>query len=284
MKEKLIFLHIPKSAGSTIKTIFKRQYKRNSFFIPANHPDLNILKEKLVSENNIQLCFGHMDFGMHEFSGEGYKYATMIRNPIERVISQYYYVKRQPNHYLHHQAFIENNFSLAQYIENGLSTELDNGQVRIIIGAGGFHKNFHTKYDIPFGKCESWMLEEAKLNIEKHFMFCGLQEYFDESLILMKKEFNWKKHIGYVSQNITSQRKKSFEFKNNTLDIIKKYNSLDIQLYEWINNKILSDIKDNEIYIKHELEKLNRVKMFEYYKYVLNSTVRNTLKNIFRNG
>jgi hypothetical protein len=100
----------------------------------------------------------------------------------------------------------------------------------------------------------------------------------------MKKELNWKKHIGYVSQNITSQRKKSFEFEKNTLDIIKKYNSLDIKLYEWIDSKVVSSIKDNETYIKHELEKLNRLKLFKYYKYVLSSTVRNTLKNILKNG
>jgi|AntRauTorckE5430_2_1112549.scaffolds.fasta_scaffold00829_2 hypothetical protein len=282
--EKLIFLHIPKSAGSTILPIFKRQYKRDSFFVPGNHPDLSAIKEKLASTSSLRLCFGHMDFGMHDVVGQPYKYATILRDPIERVISQYYYVKRQPKHHLYNQAFEKNNFSLAEYVESGLSTELNNGQVRILIGAGGFHKNLHTKHNILFGKCKPWMLEEAKLNIEKYFVFCGLQEYFDESLVLMKKELNWKKHIGYVSQNITSQRKKSFEFEKNTLDIIKKYNSLDIKLYEWIDSKVVSSIKDNETYIKHELEKLNRLKLFKYYKYVLSSTVRNTLKNILKNG
>jgi hypothetical protein len=75
--EKLIFLHIPKSAGSTILPIFKRQYKRDSFFVPGNHPDLSAIKEKLASTSSLRLCFGHMDFGMHDVVGQPYKYATI---------------------------------------------------------------------------------------------------------------------------------------------------------------------------------------------------------------
>ena len=283
-EQKLVFLHVPKSAGSTIKKIFRKQYKKETFFLPGKHPDLNILKDRLTSKNNIALCFGHMDFGIHDIIGEEYKYATIVRSPVERVISHYYYVKREPSHYLYNQAFKEKNFSLAQYVESGLSSELNNGQVRMLIGAGGFHKNIYTKYKIPFGKCEPWMLEEAKENIEKYFVFCGVQEKFDESLILMKKKLNWKKSIGYVSQNITPKRKKSSEFENDTLDIIRKYNSMDIELYEWINNRVLSDIKDNEMYIEHELKKMEYSKMFEHYKHSLNHAVKDTLKKILRIG
>jgi hypothetical protein len=254
--EKLIFLHIPKSAGSTILPIFKRQYKRDSFFVPGNHPNLSAIKEKLVSTSSLRLCFGHMDFGMHDVVGQPYKYATILRDPIERVISQYYYVKRQPKHHLYNQAFKENNYSLAEYVESGLSTELNNGQVRILIGAGGFHKNLYTKYDIPFGKCEPWMLGEAKLNIEKHFVFCGLQEYFDESLVLMKKELGWRWDIGYVSQNITHSRKKVSELDSKTLKIIRDANALDIELYDWSKANFLSRVEEEGSYLEKELRKL----------------------------
>lgn len=278
MKEKLIFLHIPKSAGSTIQVIFKRQYRRNSFFVPGNYPDLDVIKKKLSSTSNMRLCFGHMDFGMHDIIGEDYKYVTIIRDPIERIISQYYYVKRQPKHHLHHQAFKENNYSLAEYVEKGLSTELNNGQVRILIGAGGFHKNIHTKYDIPFGKCEPWMLEEAKMNIEKHFLFCGLQEYFDESLILMKKELHLKKHVGYVSQNIAHKKRKVSELDDKTLRIIRKTNALDIEFYDWIKTQFLLNVEKEKFYIDKELKKLKWANLYEYYK----RQVKDILIKIFR--
>lgn len=278
MKEKLIFLHIPKSAGSTIQTIFKRQFKRNGFFLDGNHPNLNIIKEKLVTENKIRLCYGHMDFGVHDIIDKECKYVTILRDPVERVISHYYYVKRQTKHHLHNQAFKENNFSLAQYVEHGLSTELNNGQIRILIGAGGFHENSYTKYKVPFGKCEPWMLEEAKLNIEKHFLFCGLQEYFDESLILMKKELPLKWNIGYVSQNITQRRKKVSELDSKTLKIIRDANALDIELYDWVKAIFLSKVNKEGPYIEKEFQKLKWANLLEYYKHQIKNTVRKTLQ------
>lgn len=276
--KKLIFLHIPKSAGSTIQTIFKRQYRRNAFFVPGKHPDLDVIKEKLASKNDLRLCFGHMDFGMHDVVGQDYKYATIIRDPIERVISQYYYVKRQPEHHLYNHAFRDNNFSLAEYVENGLSTELNNGQVRILVGAGGFHKNVHTKYDIPFGKCEPWMLDEAKLNIEKHFVFFGLQEYFDESLVLMKKELGWRWDIGYVSRNITRSRKKASELDSKTIKIIRDANALDIELYDWSKANFLSRLEKESSYIEKELRKLRWANLLEYYKHQIKNTLVKTFK------
>ena len=278
MKEKLIFLHIPKSAGSTIQTIFKRQYKKNAFFVPGEHPDLNIIKEELLEKTNIRLCFGHMDFGMHDTIGKEYKYATILRDPIERIISHYYYVKRQPKHHLYNQAFKQNNFSLAEYVENGLSTELNNGQVRILIGAGGFHKNVHTKYQIPVGECKPWMLQEAKSNIEKHFALCGLQEYFDESLILMKKEFHWKWNIGYVSQNITQARKKASELDDKTLKIISDANALDIELYHWVKTIFLAKMESESSYIKQELQRLKWINQLESYK----QQIKNNLVKTFQ--
>ncbi len=278
MIEKLIFLHIPKSAGSTIQTIFKRQYKKDGFFVDGNHPNLKVIKEKIMSDDKLQLCFGHMDFGMHAFVEQDYKYATIIRDPIERVISQYYYVKRQTKHHLYKKAFKDNDFTLAEYVKSGLSNELNNGQVRILIGAGGFHKNLHTKYDIPFGSCKPWMLEEAKLNIKQHFVFCGLQEYFDESLVLMKKEFGWKWDIGYVSQNITHRRKKVLELDNITLKVIRDANTLDIELYEWAKDAFLANVKKEESYIKNELRKLNWANLLESYKYQIKNTLRKTFQ------
>jgi hypothetical protein len=276
--EKLIFLHVPKSAGSTLQVIFRRQHKRDALFVDGNNPDLNLIREKLGSKNNIRLCFGHMDFGMHDVIGQKYKYATIIRDPIERVISQYYYVKRQPKHHLHSIAFKENNFSLSEYVGSGLSTELNNGQVRILIGAGGFHKDSYTKYDIPFGKCEPWMLEEAKLNIEKHFVLCGLQESFDESLVLMKKELGWRWDIGYVSRNITHRRKKVSELDEKTLKIIRDTNYLDIELYDWAKANFLLRVENEGAYIEKELRKLKWANLFEYYK----DQTKNTLKKILK--
>ena len=279
-----MFLHIPKSAGSTTQSIFKKQYKKDALFIPSNNPDLDEVAREIAQNENIKLCFGHIDFGLHEASNVGCKYVTMLRDPVERIISHYYYVKRQPNHYLHDEAFRKNDLSLEEYVRCGLSTELNNGQVRVVVGAGGFHRNLYTKYDVPYGACAPWMLEEAKANIDQHFIFCGIQDRFDESLILMSRHLNWKKGIGYASKNVTHGRKTTLDISDSVIEEIKKYNYLDIQLYEWVKDKVLSKIEEENAFVAEQLGKLNRQKRIESYKHELSQKVKHGVKKVIRFG
>jgi hypothetical protein len=69
--------------------------------------------------------------------------------------------------------------SLDDYVCSGITTEMDNDQVRLISGVGG---------QIKFGECSRKHLEDAQENIRNHFCMAGISERFDETLLLIKKE------------------------------------------------------------------------------------------------
>jgi len=234
----IVFLHIPKTAGSTILSIFKQQYKGKKISVlDGSDPE----KSKLNLFDNKdtycpELIFGHTDYGIHEqYCVQEYQYFAFVRHPVERIISHYLYVKRSPNHYLHD--FLDmSQVSLYDYVTSGATNELNNGQVRMLIGAGGFHKNNYAKYEVPYGKSEDWMLEEAKKNIEKYFGFVGVQEEFDNSILLLKKVLHWKKPLYYQSLNKTKAKLNKLDLDKKTLEAIVMYNALDLKLYDWVKS------------------------------------------------
>jgi len=265
------FLHVPKAAGSAVQNIFKQQYTpEDIFFVKGAQPDKSIQKI-LESEIKPEIIFGHFDFGTFEKLGSKIKYISIIRHPAERIISHYYYVKSQPNHYLF-QTVTENNLSLRDYLEAGLTNELNNGQTRMLAGAGGYHKNLYSKFNIPYGQCKKELLILALENVENHFVSVGFQEDFYNSVFLIKKALRWEKSPHIKTVNKTQNKPAHLIPDKETIAAIENYNSLDLQLYEILKKDFRRLLKKHSFYLKKEhlryrmLQNQKRIKNLVYRK------------------
>lgn len=232
-EKTVIFLHLPKSGGTTINTIIKRQHRENDILPIRDDPRKRIqdcideFKVLPVAEKErIKVLMGHMGFGLHNFLPRPSVYITLLRDPVERVISHYYFVLRRPDHYLH-QTVTSRKMSLEDYIRSRISTELDNGQMRNLSATNG-----DSHFSIPFGHCNAEMLEIAKKNLREYFIGVGLAESFDQSLLLFKKLLNWN-NIFYFKRNVTKNRPLKTDFSEEALNLIKKQNELDLELYQY---------------------------------------------------
>ncbi len=256
--ECLIFLHIPKTAGSTFHTILSSRYcKKNTYNVFGSRysePEIKqFIELSLESKKHIRLLKGHMPFGLHKYINLKGRYISILRDPAERVISQYYYIKKNSYNPLHAQ--VEGgNMSIKKFVSSGISIGMNNGQCRFLNGDLDAY---------GFNECNAGLLDQVKKNINEHFLWLGVTERFDESILLLSKLMGWKKLPCYIRSNVSNIRKPKRKIGCEDMSVIEQFNSLDIQLYKYVNKLLDKQIAKidgfNEELILYK-EKNNKLK------------------------
>lgn len=220
-----IYMHIPKTGGSTFNHMLKTKYKGKPVFVIDNNRPVASIREGLgqlddQQKKRLKLVYGHMYYGAHQYLHEEYSYFTMLRHPVDRVISLYKEILRNPQTEIC-KYVIANNVSLKELVTSGRYHELNNDQTKRIAG------------ETPaYGECNDALLQKAELNLSKDFCFVGIQERFDESLLLMKKELDWKVNPYYLMLNRSVKEKKiDVDVDEDTIEVIEAYNQQDLALY-----------------------------------------------------
>lgn len=234
-RECLIFLHIPKAAGTTLHRIIQHQYSEAvTFTIDGGNVYESIRGFKRLPQtrrDEFDCLKGHMPFGLHEYLSRPCVYVTLLRDPVERMISHYYYVVRTSHHYLH-QEVLSRGMTLEDYVRSDISTELENGQTKLIAG---------NEIDPPPN-----LLDLAKRNIREHFVVAGLAERFDEALILMQRRLGWSQ-VYYTPKNVTAHRPSKSEVSKSTLRMIESRNEKDLELYDFARRLFDDDVRQEGI-------------------------------------
>jgi hypothetical protein len=220
----LIFLHLPKAAGTTLQDIVLRQYPGSQGYRFTGSPERREAFKQMPESvrAGFDVLAGHVHFGIHRWVPGPSTYMTMLRDPVDRLISHYYFVLQHPDHYLH-KLVKGGNLSLHDYIANRTSIELDNDQTRYFL--------LREHKEIPYGSLTDSMLDEAKGVLSAYFPAIGLAERFDESLIYLQCLFGWL-DVSYQKKNVTKERPKMAEVASETLDLIRETNRFDVGLYE----------------------------------------------------
>ncbi|MGF1539615.1 MAG: sulfotransferase family 2 domain-containing protein [Pleurocapsa sp.] len=237
-KQAVIFLHLPKSGGTTLSDILIHQYDQDTEIYQIDGTNFlrsqqNFKQLPQSEKEKIKLLIGHMYFGLHEFIPSNSTYVTMLRNPIDRVISYYFFIKKLKNH-PDYKLINSNNISLKEYCTLGREN-MTNGQTRFLSGM--------SPEQSGFGGAK--MLDKAKKNLEEKFSVVGIMEYFDESLIVMKRKLAWQKNPFYYRRNTNRNNiYKQFTVSSETMSTIKQYNKLDILLYQYAYKLFEQQIKE----------------------------------------
>lgn len=219
-----IFVHIPKTAGTTLRTIALQQYPDGTACGIYDGSPIHLTMQEFKdlpanAKRAFRLVIGHFPFGAHTRLPPDvpYRYLTLLRSPSSRIISLYNHIcANDPS---------RKNLSLKQFFVNR-DAQFDNHQTRLLSGA-------HA----PFGKCSRAMLDAAMANIEKEFELVGTTERFDDFYYVAARRLGWTRYA-YVSRNLQARnqlKKDSVDAETN--ELIRRYNALDQELYDWVSKR-----------------------------------------------
>ncbi|KAM9983855.1 hypothetical protein ACTFIY_000566 [Dictyostelium cf. discoideum] len=229
-----IFIHVPKAAGSSLGGIFKRNEKRDKFVHHWKHPSYSDLESTMQKDS----IFGHIRYGLHFYFNDNdptrvpenpyglnkYSYMTMLREPVDRVISNYYYHRQNRKDPFHELAM---NHNLTEWIK--VAAAGNNEQARMICGMGWEDFGNQTIYDM------------ALHHLKYTFKFVGITEQFTESLVLFS-HYSGFQNIRYSKINTGRQRVSVDKIPDDLRKEIEERNWIDVALY-----KMALDIYNKQI-------------------------------------
>ncbi|MFT5112817.1 MAG: hypothetical protein ACI8P9_002145 [Parasphingorhabdus sp.] len=236
MKTPVIFLHIPKTAGTTLRSVLVSRYSRSSVYTIGNdiNRDIESLRDlSEVEKQKILLLQGHMTFGLHEYLAHGARYITVLRDPVERVLSEYRFLKTNQRHPFHSRVV---KMSLSDFLTSEFNAQSRNGQTRLLSGS---HRS--DQPGIPDdGEVSEGHLEIALQNLQSHFVVAGTQEKFEQTLLLCQRKLGWWFYPFYIPRNITARSELSEVIEDRKL--IASQNQLDIKLYNAVQERMSKEI------------------------------------------
>ncbi len=211
----LTFVHIPKTAGTTLWLILQREYGPHGVLRMDDSAALNALTKQQCRETRVLV--GHFPLSVPlPQSIQPPQCITVLREPLEQVLS----------HYCHVQRFAcEDGANTPLALGGFLASELyykDNLQTRMLAGAEAMA--------LPLGACSRDVFEQAKHNLTTHVAVAGLAERFDENVVLMQRRFGWKMPC-YVRENVGVGRLDRSQVPDELLQVIWHQNSWDRELY-----------------------------------------------------
>ena len=210
-----LFLHVPKTAGSSIRTLLKQNYAADAMI--AFSGDLKSVEWYRAAPVAVRarhaLVHGHFQHGLHEGVGD-YTYFTFLRDPVDRHFSDYHFLKRYEAHPMH--------------------AAIASGEIGLQDWAGIFerhpmYRNITTGYISGEGakrQADRASLERAKFNLRRDFTFCGLTERFDESVLILARRLGWRS-IFYLTKNVSADRAVPDDLHERT----RAHLALDYELY-----------------------------------------------------
>jgi hypothetical protein len=237
-----LFMHIPKAAGTTLRSIVDLQFGADrvlTYYNQGNRQLLDNLQYVLRdSDKEFAALIGHFPFGVHENLPCPAPYVTFLRDPVNIAISAFYenlktnlgnFSKADGTPYIIGEYVLEN----PEFFENQ--------QTKSILGTNDL--------DAPIDD----LLAAAIHNLTTNFIFIGIVEKFAPSFLLLSKQLGWSP----CTYKRLNQRRADIEVDAPTIKIIAELNEIDRALYSWAASQLDAKIAQAGSEFEDALKELN---------------------------
>jgi hypothetical protein len=244
----IVFIHIPKTAGTTLGTILRHHYGAQFRRINTSGAhDAESLRERVATaleQPELRVVQGHISFGLWDRFPAGSRFATILRDPIECTLSHYSFLVQRTGKWRHDwlqppsaELTLAECLGERSYIPDNLQTRMLSGGVSV--------------YDpLPPDA-----LELAKRHLRDRFAYVATSERFDEFLALLNLELGWPT-VAYDRARVTSGRRKRDELSREELELVLDSNALDSELHGYAGELLSEALERAGPELEVELEVL----------------------------
>ncbi len=194
LANKVLFIHNPKCAGSSIKTLLRKKYKDDKPLLTEWHYNYNQILEK------------------NPFTAKNFFKFAFIRNPFDRFVSAYYYnmSKVSDRADYHWNSYPKSYPILEEYI---------NKDINDFIGSENFEKVLWPTFPVHFNK------QIFFINDKRNFDVIGKYERLEEDLMKVGLK-------GVAKENQSSHGKYQDILSDDSMKKIEEMYDKDFKLYE----------------------------------------------------
>ena len=176
----LYFLHIPKTAGTSVTEWLRNRVKRGSLCPAKNWDQLVMIEPQALMDYRV--FAGHFGMDLELFLGQKMTTVTVLRDPLSRTISHYRHVRRDPEHPLHRSVLDQSFETFVMGQQNW--PMIENFQARYLVASPIAFKRFASLYDLNVKKRNrlSVLSEDARYLLDPKYVRDKALEAIGEQL------------------------------------------------------------------------------------------------------
>ena len=232
----LVFIHLPKTGGTTLNHIIFGKFPRKKVFHiwdPLHRETFLQMSDK--KRNEFDCITGHVPACIHNFISRPCRYIILLREPLERAISDYYFILRYAQH-PQYEKYNREKVTLEEHLRENRGSTPD--IIKFLL-----YPKLEFLPDIPIMEewrdCEPYttneMIEESKRKLREDFFQAGVLDRFEEFIFLFSHKLKWDLPY-YRIENRSSSRFRADARNTIDTEVLAHFyaaHRIEYQLYEY---------------------------------------------------
>ena len=250
---KIIFLHIPKTGGTGVTKHLSRFFQADKVY--QGRTMLDYLKMKPEHLVNYDFLRGHIFYHYIGSNPEfaNYQLITLLRHPVERVISLYRFWRSHPQGFINDEAIhsairsrvaLAKSLSLCEFVfsrEKIIRNSICNSQSRQLSSSLIFESFHEQRNEVIFQDVTDSLAQ---------FSVIGLIEFLPPFYMELQQRFGFDVPDEIIVSNVSDKKEQlwsSVEEHRKISEKISELNEIDLMLYEHYRKKQINRINQKFI-------------------------------------